>query len=192
VETHDLATAIHQYESVGALLAARAREHPDRTLLAWESQSISYGEMFDDACRVAHSLSEQGIAKGDRVAVMMATSPDWLRVWFGIVLLGGVLVPINSAHIGEGLLYQLNDSEAAALIIDAELVERVEAVAANLSIKRIVVRGAMPDASTLPQLESLDALMVETTGHNRAAQRLRPATRPVFGGRVPARRPLWV
>jgi crotonobetaine/carnitine-CoA ligase len=163
VETHDLATAIQQYESVGALLAARAGEHPDRPLLEWEGQSISYGQMFDDACRVAHALSEQGIAKGDRVAVMMATSPDWLRVWFGIVLLGGVLVPINSAHIGEGLLYQLNDSEAAALIIDAEFVERVEMVAGNLSIKRVVVRGAMPGASTLPQLESLDALMAETT-----------------------------
>ncbi|WP_428339015.1 AMP-binding protein [Mycobacterium sp.] len=163
METHDLTAAIQQYESVGALLAARAAEHPDRTLLKWESQSISYQQMFDDACRVAHSLSEQGIAKGDRVAVMMATSPDWLRVWFGTVLLGGVLVPINSAHIGDGLLYQLNDSEAAAVIIDAEFVERVEAVAQNLSIKRVFVRGPVPDTSTLSQVESLDKLMGGTT-----------------------------
>ncbi|WP_428339903.1 AMP-binding protein [Mycobacterium sp.] len=163
METHDLTAAIHQYESVGALLAARAAEHPDRTCLKWESQSISYQQMFDDACRVAHSLAEIGIAKGDRVAVMMATSPDWLRVWFGTVLLGGVLVPINSAHIGDGLLYQLNDSEAAAVIIDAEFVERVEAVAEKLSIKRVFVRGPVPDTSTLPQVESLDTLMSGTT-----------------------------
>jgi len=117
--------------------------------------------MYEDASGVANSLAELGIVKGDRVAIMMATSPEWLKVWFGAVMLGAVIVPINSAHIGDGLAYQLTDSEATVLVIDAEFVPRIDAIGGNFAIKHAFVNGALPQRQPAAlQLEPLGALMV--------------------------------
>ena len=154
IDTDELEACLAQYESIGALLRARAHTSPDRVFFSWESHTITYEQIYCDARRVGQTLTGLGLTKGDRVAIMMAPSPDWLTVWFGAALIGVVIVPINTAHLGEGLLHQLRDSQPSVLIIDDDLVTRIEAIRAELSIDDVFVRGVVSAPSPAARAEA--------------------------------------
>ncbi len=162
MDTQQLAQTVRRYDSVGALLRERATEHPERVFLKWNGDSITYRRMLDDASQVAGALSQLGIGKGDRVAIMMATSPKWLKVWFGAVLNGAVIVPINNAHLGDSLEYQLSDSEATMLFIDADFVPRLNTIAVSSTIKHVFVNGPLPEGLKV-HADSLDVLLCGNT-----------------------------
>lgn len=57
--------------------------------------TFSSGEIFDLSQRMANFLSQQGIRKNDKVAIWAPNSPSWAVVYFGILLIGGIVVPID-------------------------------------------------------------------------------------------------
>jgi 1-acyl-sn-glycerol-3-phosphate acyltransferase len=57
-------------------------------------QALSYGRLREEAAAVAAGLRERGVARGDTVALMLPTGLDFLRSFFGILLLRAVPVPI--------------------------------------------------------------------------------------------------
>jgi acyl-CoA synthetase (AMP-forming)/AMP-acid ligase II len=56
---------------------------------------LSLREILDRATRVAKHLMHEGLHKGDRVVVMLPTGPEWLAAFFGVLLAGGVAVPVG-------------------------------------------------------------------------------------------------
>lgn len=151
IDTDQLEAYLDRYESIGALLGSRAREMPERPFFYWDGNAVTYGQMYQDAQRVANALTNLGLSKDDRVAIMMAPSPDWLAVWFGAALVGVIIVPVNTAHLGEGLLYLLRDSRPSVLVVDEELVARIEAICDDVVIDHVFVRGALPGRSPAGQ-----------------------------------------
>ncbi len=72
--------------------------------------SLSYGELWERAARVAGGLHRVGVGRGDRVAIRLGNGIDWVLAFFGAQLLGAVVVPVNTrftedeaALCGEGL-----------------------------------------------------------------------------------------
>ena len=145
IDTEQLDAYLDRYESIGALLSSRSHGKPDRPLFHWDGGIITYGQMHHSARRVAGALTELGLVKGDRVAIMMTPSPDWLAVWFGAALIGIIIVPINTAHLGDGLAYLLRDSQPSALVVDDDLIDRVEALGDEVVIDHVFVRKARPE-----------------------------------------------
>jgi long-chain acyl-CoA synthetase len=76
-------------------------------------RSLSYGELWEDAARVAGGLREAGIERGDRVAIRLANGIDWVLAFFGAQLLGAVVVPVNTRFTEEEVAYVVEDSGAA-------------------------------------------------------------------------------
>ncbi|WP_408896781.1 AMP-binding protein [Nocardioides sp. R1-1] len=110
-------------------LRTRAAEHPDRTLVVFEDgREWTYAEALREAESVALALRGLGVAQGDRVVSWLPTGSDALRVWFGVNLLGAVLVPLNTAYRGGLLEHSLALSDASVAVVHAELVERLAAV----------------------------------------------------------------
>ena len=72
--------------------------HRDRTHILFEESgktlSISYGELEKRAKRVAGGLIMRGVQKGEAVALMLPTGPDYFFSFFGILMAGGIPVPI--------------------------------------------------------------------------------------------------
>ena len=77
------------------VLADAAARHPERTALLFEGERISYGELDRRAAVAAAVLHETGIGVGDRVAVVLPNTPDYLAAYFGVLRLGGIVVPLN-------------------------------------------------------------------------------------------------
>ncbi len=91
--------------------------------------SLTYGELWDRAARVAGGLRAGGVKRGDRVAIRLPNGIDWVLAFFGAQFAGAVVVPINTRLIEQEAAYILEDSGSvfsfapgAALPDDAPLV----------------------------------------------------------------------
>ncbi len=76
-------------------------------------RSLSYGELWQRAARVAGGLREAGVQRGDRVALRLANGIDWVLAFFGAQLLGAVVVPVNTRFTEEEVAYVVEDSGCA-------------------------------------------------------------------------------
>lgn len=129
-----------------AMLRRRADLSPDATFVSFEGVHVSYGESLERARRAAGALASLGIVRGDKVALMMTNSLEFLELWFGVSLLGAVLVPVNAGLRGEGLRYIIEHSEAKILIADPDLVETVEeAIPSGIGPEHRITRGEEVD-----------------------------------------------
>lgn len=112
---------------------------PDRIFLRSRERDVGYGAFDRSANAVAHGLRASGVTRGDKVALMLNNSFEFVEAWFGIVKLGAIYVPINVEYIGDILRYQLDRADVSTLIVEAGFIERVAAIEAELPKLRTVI-----------------------------------------------------
>ena len=86
----------------------------------------SWGDFNDNMNRVANSLLQIGVCKGDRVAVLMGNSIEMLEVMFGIVKAGACVVPLSGLLTGPQLAGLIEDSGAKVAFATSDFIERLE------------------------------------------------------------------
>ncbi len=100
--------------------------HGDATFLVYEDERISFAEHYRMATSLAHRLQDTfGIAKGDRVAIIMRNLPEWIVAFWAAALVGAVVVPLNAWWSGEELRYGLEDSGSKVAFVDTERAVRI-------------------------------------------------------------------
>lgn len=104
------------------LLHERAARHPDKVFLTLGERTLSYAQTDAASNRLARGLTRLGVCKGERVVVMMPNGIDMALVWLALCKLGAVMVPINQSYRGGILLHQVNNSDAACVVLHAEFV----------------------------------------------------------------------
>lgn len=82
------------------------------------SGGYSWSEFYDRVHRRAAFLRGMGIEKGDRLAVWMLNSHDYLELYFATAIAGIAIVPINTRWNAADVDFTLQDSEAKALAVD--------------------------------------------------------------------------
>jgi carnitine-CoA ligase len=119
---------------------------PDEPAQLDRAGSWTFAESYERSLRLGAGLAAQGVGRGEPVALLLDNSLDFVHTWCGIGLRGMVEVPVNTAYVGRFLSHLLNDSGAAVAVVEDRYVERVLAVAGELtSLRTLVVRG---DATT--------------------------------------------
>jgi crotonobetaine/carnitine-CoA ligase len=116
-----------QFVTVPALIGARAEALGDAVAVTFEGSPCTFAELEERAGRVHAWLAEMGVGHGERVAVLMRNSLEFLYAWLGIARAGAVSVPINTAMVGDALAHTLAHSEAVGIIADADLLAAVDA-----------------------------------------------------------------
>jgi acyl-CoA synthetase (AMP-forming)/AMP-acid ligase II len=124
------------------LLARRAQDSPDREFLRFGETSWSFAEIDAWTSRLAHRFIEvDGIAPGDRIAIMLPNVAHWPVVWLAALKAGAVVVPVNSSYQRADLAFVLGDSAASVVVTDGEhagLVADVLATVEELGAVRVV------------------------------------------------------
>jgi crotonobetaine/carnitine-CoA ligase len=129
--------------TLGRLLEEKARKNRGRIFLLFEDEKVTFDQFNEMANRVANGFLNQGVGKGDKVALMLPNCPDYLYLWFGIAKMGGVMVPINVSWKGELLQYILNHSDSETIVVEESLLPRIEEVLGSTpQIRRIFVRSS--------------------------------------------------
>ncbi len=83
--------------TIPALVRAAVDEVPDEPWLLFEGTTLTYGAMQERVDRARGWLRDKGVGKGDRVLVVARNHPDTLLVWFALMELGAIEVPVNPA-----------------------------------------------------------------------------------------------
>jgi long-chain acyl-CoA synthetase len=95
------------------------RGHGDADFLVYGEDRWSFDRFFTEVDALAACLQHDlGIGVGDRVAIAMRNSPDWVTTFAAAALIGAVVVPINSWGSAEELQFTLNNCGAAVLAAD--------------------------------------------------------------------------
>lgn len=98
------------------LLGEQANRYPDGLAAIHYDRSVTYPELDRRSRIIAAALKARGISAGDRVAVLVPNSIEWLEVCFGVSALGAVLVPISTWSKAAELEFLLDDSQALFLV----------------------------------------------------------------------------
>ena len=136
------------------LFAALAAAEPDRLYARFDGQPIRFADLDAMSASVAAGLAALGVARGDRVAVMMRNSPGSLALIFAIARSGAVWVPVNAALRGEGLRHVLTHAAPRVLVADAELLPRIAECGADPNAFTLVVAGGEGAHRLVPMLEA--------------------------------------
>lgn len=115
--------------------AERNRDKLAMKIVGVEGTEYTYGEMLDAARSVAYRLEKEGIAFGDRVALISENHPRWAIAYFGILFRGAVCVPIDPHGATDTITNFFENSEAKMAFIGDGFIENFKIIEENLGRK---------------------------------------------------------
>lgn len=118
-----------------------------------EDEVVTYAELAADSSRFAHYLEEQGIQRGDRVAIMLEPSRAFYTAMFGVIKRGAIAVPMFTLFGPDGIRLRVNDCQPALLVTNAQKAE--DARSGNSALPVQIYDQAFADSLQLlsPQYE---------------------------------------
>ena len=135
---------VDAYPSLVALMHESFERHRGRPAFKFMGSSLSFGALDAQSRALAAWLQQQGLARGDRVAVMLPNVPQYPVAVAAILRAGLVVVNVNPLYTARELEHQLKDSGARLIIILENFAATLEQVQAHVPTKKVVV-AAMGD-----------------------------------------------
>jgi long-chain acyl-CoA synthetase len=120
------------------------RDFPQKTALAYMGTEITFGDLDRYANRFAHMLLANGLKKGDVVGINLPNIPEYVIAWLGTLRAGCVVSGVSPLLSEDEMAYQLNDSDAKALVtLDALFAARLVKVHARIPQLKVVVAAGI-------------------------------------------------
>ena len=154
---------------------------PDTICLRFEGTAVTYAELWSRIEAFARALHTWGLQPGDRTALFMGTSPDFLAAYLGTHLAGGIVVLVNSQYRQVELRHILHDAGVRICFTEPQLRTEIDRVRSDLPhLEAIIETGASLDAflmagspyePMLPDSEAIAAIGYTsgTTGSSKGA-----------------------
>ena len=109
------------------------------TLASTYRRSITWKDFNDTANKFANLLVSKGIKRGDKVAILLMNSLEWLPIYFGILKLGALAVPMNYRYTSDEIKYCLDLADCNALVFGPEFIGRVEPIADHTPLVKTLI-----------------------------------------------------
>lgn len=108
------------------------------TPFAHYRREITWNVFNEKANRFANLLVSRGVRKGDKVAILLMNCLEWLPIYFGILKMGAIAVPLNFRYASDEIEYCVKLSDTDVLVFGPEFIGRVEEIAETISRKRLL------------------------------------------------------
>ena len=128
-----------QYPSLVALIEESFKKYADRTAYSFMGKDVSYADTDADSRALAAYLQSLGLARGDRVAIMMPNVPQYPAAVAAILRAGYVVVNVNPLYTARELEHQMKDSGAKAILIIENFAATLQKCIASTPIKHVVL-----------------------------------------------------
>jgi long-chain acyl-CoA synthetase len=151
-------TFAYQPTNLDERLRMSAREVGAKPAIVHGDRSLTFSGLDAQAERLAGALIRRGIGKGDRVTLFMPNSIEFVVAFYAALRAGAVVNPINAQSKEREVRYQVEDSEAKAVLYHEALAPVVDAVRGELSGRVFSVTGASAPGG----VERFDDLVAET------------------------------
>lgn len=146
--------------TLGILVRRQAERFPDRVLLRFEDEVLTYGGFNLGANAFAWVLKQAGVSRNEPVALMMENSPTLLMAQAAVAKVGAIGALINTHLSGASLTHVLCASQARQVFVDAACLPRIAAVPETASL---TVWSQGKAAMLPPHVEPLDAALGAAT-----------------------------
>ena len=113
------------------MLGESARQYKEKTAVALGDTRLSYTELDKASNRIANVLLERGVGRGDRIAMLLSNSLEFVTTYLGIVKAGGMAVPLDTKYKLDELASLYNDSRPKVLVAESPLLKSVVPVLAE-------------------------------------------------------------
>src|SRR5579859_4219090 len=126
------------------LLRIAAGRAPDRPAIIYHDLMLTYRELVSMVNCIANGLLDLGLKKGDHICLFTLNRPEYTITLNAAATIGAVVSPMNPSYKEREIAYQLENSEATAILIQRELVPLLEIVLSQQSLpnlKHIIVTG---------------------------------------------------
>ena len=110
------ASLVYPSVPLQAMLDDAAENHPNSTATIFFTRKRSYRSISDAAWRFANGLRRLGVKTGDRVALVLPNSPQFVIAFYGALRAGAVVVPCNPLYTPPELQHQLADSGSTIVV----------------------------------------------------------------------------
>ena len=130
---------VAQYPSLVALLEESLKKYASLPAYKFMGKSISFGQVDEASRALAAYLQSLGLAKGDRVAIMLPNVPQYPVAVAAILRAGYVVVNVNPLYTPRELEHQLKDSGAKAIIIIENFAHVLQQVMSAVPTKKVVL-----------------------------------------------------
>lgn len=132
---------MYKFNNYYEMLGDSAKKFPKNAALILEKNTINYKElklMVDKAISV---FTSYGVVRGDKVALIVTNSAEFVISFFAITAIGGIAVPINTFLKKEEFEYILNDCGAKILLVSNSHLKEIEGLEHSTKIEKILVIG---------------------------------------------------
>lgn len=127
-------------------LLRSAERHPERYAIQEGSSRITYARLQSQVAAIAAELRRLGLRQGERVAIVLPNSGEFVAAYYGILMAGGVAVLLNAAAKSRDFISWLGDSECTFVLAEPNNNEVVAAIAALERKPRFMAASGDPDS----------------------------------------------
>jgi long-chain acyl-CoA synthetase len=120
-------------------LEESASKYPHNRALSYLGNAISYKELDRLVNKAANALTGLGVQKGDRVALYLANTPQFIIMLYGMLKIGAIAVPINPLFKSAEVAYELKDSGAKTVIVMSRFYPVIQQIKEETDLKNIIV-----------------------------------------------------
>jgi len=146
---------IPEFYNIGVDVCDKWAEDKHRLCLIYEDEAgniekFSFWEIKNLSNQLANALRELGVARGERIAILLGQVPETVVSHVAAYKLGAIALPLFTLFGPEALEYRLKDSAAKILVTDSDNVEKVLSIRDNLGeLRHIIVTDGGGDKETL-------------------------------------------
>ncbi|ETX01111.1 MAG: hypothetical protein ETSY1_08670 [Candidatus Entotheonella factor] len=142
---------------VGKVLAQQARERGDQPFMQYEDgEPYTYAQAHQITNRVGNAFTQEGVAFGENVAVMLHNNMEHLWAWFGLNRIGAVHVGINTAYKGRFLTHVLTNAGSRFGVMEREFLPWLADVEDTVpEMQTVFVPGEPLQAEDIPAFKRI-------------------------------------
>lgn len=130
------------------MLETSARNYSDQVCIYYHRDNrlvgINYRELENQAKAFARGLIELGVKKGDRIGILSENRPEWGISYFGILLTGGIVLPLDPCLKSSELKHIIREAKAKMVIASAKFISDLKEISDSLSFpQKIICMGQL-------------------------------------------------
>jgi long-chain acyl-CoA synthetase len=133
------ATVEYSEKSLVDLFDETAQKYANQTAVIFYGNKITFKQLHDEVNRFATALSQMGVKKGDKIALYLLNSPQYIIAYFATLKVGGTVTPISPVYTSSEVTHQLTDSGAKTVVCQDILYDNIEKT--GLKLDRVYLTG---------------------------------------------------
>ena len=142
--------------NVYSFLENSVKEYPEAIACVYVDEEMTYTELKEKIDRLASAFVGLGVKKGDTVATVLPSCPEFIIADFACMKIGAIHVPLSILHKADDLLHELRESKVQTVVCSYRRIPRVNEVKPETEVKTVIYTPTKiyPDYKT-PEMEPI-------------------------------------